>query len=90
MSWIICGEMWSGVSGIGGEIAFNSILVLLAGMECDLVYVCTQLFSFWRHLQYKPIDKNNIIITVIGLPMVENNLTFMGDQKLGGNDPKFH
>ena len=26
-----------------------------------------------KELQYKPIDKNNITITLIGVPMVENN-----------------
>ena len=26
------------------------------------------------------------MITIIGVPMIENNLTFVDDQKLGGND----
>ena len=29
------------------------------------------------------------MITIIGVSMVENNLTFVGDQKLGGNDLSF-
>ena len=32
------------------------------------------------------MDRSNIIIMAIGVPMVKNILTFMGDQKLGGND----
>ena len=35
------------------------------------------------------MDRNNIIINVVGIPMVENILTFMGDQKLGINDMNF-
>ena len=27
------------------------------------------------------------MIAIIGVPMVENNLTSMDDQKVGGNDP---
>ena len=53
------------------------------------MYLRTQLFPFQKHLQYKPIDRNNMMITAIGVPMVENILTFMGDQKLGGNDLRF-
>ena len=30
-----------------------------------------------------------MIIMAIGVPIVENILTFMGDQKLGGNDLSF-
>ena len=36
------------------------IWVLLDGRECGLVYLPTQLFSFEKNLQYKPIDENNI------------------------------
>ena len=30
-----------------------------------------------------------MMITAIGVPKVENIITFMGDQKLGGNDLSF-
>ena len=50
---------------------------------------CTQLLPVQKHLQYNVIETNNIIITVDGLPMVETNLTFMGDQKLSVNDLSF-
>ena len=43
--------------------------------EYGLVELHTQPFLFWKHLQYKLIINNNIMITVIGVPVVENNLT---------------
>ena len=63
--------------------------VLLACREAGLVYLHTQLFPFQKHLQYKPMDRNNMMITTFGVPTVKNILTFMGDQKLGGNDLSF-
>ena len=53
------------------------------------VFTIATLFILKTYVYYKPIDKYNIIITVIGVPMVENNLTFMGDQKLGSNGLNF-
>ena len=52
------------------------------------IFKCTTLFIS-KTFAYKPIDKNNIIITVIGIPVVENTLKFVDDQKLGGNDLSF-
>ena len=49
------------------------------------MYLCTQLFPFRKHLQYKPIDRNIMLITATGVPIVKNILTFKGDQKLGRN-----
>ena len=47
------------------------------GWECGPVYLNTQPFLFQKHLQHKLIINNNIMITIIGVPMVENNLTSM-------------
>ena len=47
-------------------------------------------FLFQKHLQYKLISNTNIKITIIGVPMIENNLTSVGDQKVGGIDLTFH
>ena len=49
------------------------------------MYLCTQPFPFQKHLQYKPIDRDTMLITANGVPMVENILTYMGDQKLCSN-----
>ena len=54
--------------------------------EFGLVYPCTQPFLFWKHLQYKLIINNNMMIAIIGVPMVENNSTSVDDQKVSGND----
>ena len=54
--------------------------------EFGPVYLCTQPFLFQKHLQYKLIINNNKMIVIIGVPMVENNLTSVDDQKVGGND----
>ena len=59
--------------------------MLLAGGEFGPVYLHTQPFLFQKHLQYKLIN-NNIMIAIIGVPMVESNLISMDDQKVGGND----
>ena len=50
------------------------------------VYLCTQPIFCQKHMQNKIIINNNIMIGVIGVPMVQNNLTSMDDQKVGGND----
>ena len=71
------------------EIGSNSMWRLLAGREVGLVHLCTQLFPFQKYLQYKPIDSNRMMITAIGVSMVKNILTLIGDQKLGGNDLSF-
>ena len=63
--------------------------ILPSGKEVSPVYLYTQLFSFQKHLQYKPMDRNNMMITAIGVPIVENIWTFRRDQKLGGNDLSF-
>ena len=72
--------------GNGGEIVSKLIRVLLGGGECGPVYLYTQPFLFQKHLHYKVISNNNIMITIIEVPMVENNIIFVDDQKLGGND----
>ena len=54
--------------------------------EFGPVYLHTQPFLFQKHLQYKLTINKNIMIAVIGVPIVENNLTSMDYQKLGGND----
>ena len=68
---MICGESWSEISGNGFEIGSNSMWVLLTDREVSLVYLHTQLFLFQQHLQSKPMDRNNMIITAIGVPMVK-------------------
>ena len=45
--------------------------VLLTGREVGLVYLHTQLFPLQKHLQDKPIDRDIMLITAIGVPMVE-------------------
>ena len=58
----------------------------MGGGQFGPVYLHTQPFLFQKHLQYKLIINNDIMIAVIRVPMVENNLTSMDDQKMGGND----
>ena len=53
--------------------------------EFGQVYLLTQPFIFRKHLQYKLIINNNIMIAIIGVPMVEKNLTSMDDKNVGGN-----
>ena len=53
--------------------------------KCSLVCLCTQPFLLQKHLQYKLISNNNIMNMVIEVPVVENNLIFMDDQKLFAN-----
>ena len=43
-------------------------------------------FLFQKYLQYKIIINNNILFTIIEVSMVENNLTSVDDQKVGGNN----
>ena len=50
--------------------------------EFGPVYLHTQPFLFWKPLQYKLIINNNVMIAVIEVPMVENNLSSMDDQKV--------
>ena len=53
----------------------------------DPVYLHTQLFLHWKHLQYVVIIINaNIIVVNMGVPIVESNLTSVDDQKVGKND----
>ena len=66
------------------------MLVLLTGTKTGLVCLHTQLLPFRKHLQCNVIEMNNMIITVAGVPMIENSLTFMGDQKLGVNQLYLH
>ena len=54
--------------------------------EFGLVYLHTQSVLCWIHLQDKIIINNNIMIAIVGLSMVENNLTSVDDQKVDGND----
>ena len=72
ISKIICGEIWSGLSGNGGESVSKLIWVLLGGEECGPVYLCTQPFLFQKHLQYKLSSNNKIMITIIGVPIIIN------------------
>ena len=50
------------------------------------MYLHTQLFPFEDICSIKPVDRDIMLITAIG---VENILTFMGDQKLCGYDLSF-
>ena len=86
---MICGDSWSEDSGNGFKVGSNSMWVLSTGKEVSLVYLCAQLFLFQKQLQYKPMDMSSMVITGIGVPMVESILTFRGDQKLGVNDLSF-
>ena len=52
--------------------------------EVGLVYLSAQLFPFWKHLQYKPIDRIIMLITTTRVPIIENILTFKGEPKLCG------
>ena len=60
--------------------------MLLGGWECDPVYLHMQPFLFQKHFQYKLIINNNIMITIIGVPMVVNNLTSMDYQRVGSDN----
>ena len=42
--------------------------------------------SISKTFAVQTMDRNNMMITAVGKPMVENILTFMGDQKIGRND----
>ena len=46
------------------------------------VFMYTTLFIV-KTLQYRIITDNNIMLTSIGVSMVENNLTSMDDQNIG-------
>ena len=58
----------------------------LAGEVFGPVCFHTQPLLYWKHLQYTVIINANIMIVIIGMPMVENSLTFVDNQKVGGND----
>ena len=60
------------MSGMGFEIGCHSICISLTGGLVSLVCLCTQLFSFQKYLQYKPIDRAIILISARGIPMVKN------------------
>ena len=45
--------------------------IALTHREFGLVYLCTQLYPFQKHLQWKPIDRVIMLIAAIGVPMVE-------------------
>ena len=61
-------------------------MVAVGWKEFGPVYLCAQPFLYQKHLQYKIIIDNNMMIAIIWVPMVENNLTSIDDQKVGGND----
>ena len=84
ISWIICGDNWSEMSGYGSKISSNSMWAWLTGREVGLVYLHTQVFLFCKNLQYKPIDRAIMLIAAIEVPVVKNILIFIGDQKLCG------
>ena len=50
------------------------------------VYLHTQPFLIQKHLHYIIIINTVIIVAFIEVPMVENSLTSLDDQKIGGND----
>ena len=50
------------------------------------MYLHTQPFLYWKHLEYTVIINTNIMIVVIGLLIVGSNLTSVDDQNVGGND----
>ena len=39
------------------------------------MYLHTQPFLYQKHLQYTVVIDTNIMIVIIGVPMLENNLT---------------
>ena len=54
------------------------------------VYLHTQHFLLWKHLQYMVIIINvSIIVVIIGVPIVESKFTFMDDPEVGGDDLSF-
>ena len=61
-------------------------MVVLGGRKFGPVFLHTQPFLYRKHLQYTIIINTNIIVAIIGVPIVENNLTSMDDQKVGSND----
>ena len=65
-------------------IGCNSVCVLLVGRVRDLLCLCTQLFLFQKHLQYKPIAKAIIPNADAEVPMVETVFTFIEDHRLVG------
>ena len=58
--------------------------VLLTGKEVGLVYLYTQLFPYQKHLQYKWINRDIMLITATRVPMVEHILSLIGDQNYEG------
>ena len=65
------------MSGIGFEISCYSICVSLTGIVC----LYTQLFLFWKYLQYKPVDRAITLSAVIEVPMAKMFLLSIKDQK---------
>ena len=56
----------------------------------DPVYLCAQPFLFQKLLQYAVIIINaSTVVVVIGVPIIESNFTFIGDQKVGRDDLSF-
>ena len=51
---------------------------LSTGREVGLMYLCTQPFPFWKHLQYKPTEKIIMLITATEVPIGKNILTLKG------------
>ena len=50
------------------------------------VYLHTQAFLYQKHLQYTIIINTNNVIVVIGVPMLDNNLISVNDQKVDANE----
>ena len=59
------------MSGMEIEMGCNSKCVSLAVIVFSLVYLCTQIFLFHKHLQYKQIDKAITPTVETKVPMVE-------------------
>ena len=50
------------------------------------VYLHAQPILYWKYLQYTVIINTNIMVVFMGVPMVESNLTSVGDHEVDGND----
>ena len=50
------------------------------------VYLHTQSFLYWKHLQYMVIITTHTMVVIMGVPIIDSNLTSVNDQKVGGND----
>ena len=76
------------MSGNRFEIGFNLTCVLPTDRAVGLVYLCTQLFLFQKHLQDKPTDRAIILIAAIVVTLVKT-FSFSPRTRNHGGIPKF-